>query len=221
MRINNFEKFTFNNSEIEGIKLLVNFSLKNNVEIILHEETQDKYQQLKSIDVVKSFPPLLFSVDIDSADINSLNIPKEVNTLTLLDGHHRLEHLSLYKYDHPVPVVLIANQDVSVESYNSEINTDEDEFVDTLLQNNYNNLISSEYCITFQNTTYVNEDVKSIYDLYDFKRKLIKQEIITPVQNDSVDVSTKIVDFTPIKLEEFYKEKYLFPPKSTWISPRI
>ncbi len=221
MRINNFEKFTFNNSEIEGIKLLVNFSLKNNVEIILHEETQDKYQQLKSIDVVKSFPPLLFSVDIDSADINSLNIPKEVNTLTLLDGHHRLEHLSLYKYDHPVPVVLIANQDVSVESYNSEINTDEDEFVDTLLQNNYNNLISSEYCITFQNTTYVNEDVKSIYDLYDFKRKLIKQEIITPVQNDSVDVSTNIVDFTPIKLEEFYKEKYLFPPKSTWISPRI
>ena len=221
MRINNFEKFTFNNSEIEGIKLLVNFSLKNNVEIILHEETQDKYQQLKSIDVVKSFPPLLFSVDIDSADINSLNIPKEVNTLTLLDGHHRLEHLSLYKYDHPVPVVLIANQDVSVESYNSEINTDEDEFVDTLLQNNYNNLISSEYCITFQNTTYVNEDVKSIYDLYDFKRKLIKQEIITPVQNDSVDASTNIVDFTPIKLEEFYKEKYLFPPKSTWISPRI
>tara|TARA_B100000497_G_C7655998_1_gene394846 strand:- start:274 stop:939 length:666 start_codon:yes stop_codon:yes gene_type:complete len=221
MRINNFEKFTFNNSEIRGIKLLVNFSLKNNVEIILHEETQDKYQQLKSIDVVKSFPPLLFSVDIDSADINSLNIPKEVNTLTLLDGHHRLEHLSLYKYDHPVPVVLIANQDVSVESYNSEINTDEDEFVDTLLQNNYNNLISSEYCITFQNTTYVNEDVKSIYDLYDFKRKLIKQEIITPVQNDSVDVSTNIVDFTPIKLEEFYKEKYLFPPKSTWISPRI
>ena len=221
MRINNFEKFTFNNSEIRGIKLLVNFSLKNNVEIILHEETQDKYQQLKSIDVVKSFPPLLFSVDIESADINSLNIPKEVNTLTLLDGHHRLEHLSLYKYDHPVPVVLIANQDVSVESYNSEINTDEDEFVDTLLQNNYNNLISSEYCITFQNTTYVNEDVKSIYDLYDFKRKLIKQEIITPVQNDSVDVSTNIVDFTPIKLEEFYKEKYLFPPKSTWISPRI
>ncbi len=221
MRINNFEKFTFNNSEIRGIKLLVNFSLKNNVEIILHEETQDKYQQLKSIDVVKSFPPLLFSVDIDSADINSLNIPKEVNTLTLLDGHHRLEHLSFYKYDHPVPVVLIANQDVSVESYNSEINTDEDEFVDTLLQNNYNNLISSEYCITFQNTTYVNEDVKSIYDLYDFKRKLIKQEIITPVQNDSVDVSTNIVDFTPIKLEEFYKEKYLFPPKSTWISPRI
>ncbi len=221
MRINNFEKFTFNNSEIRGIKLLVNFSLKNNVEIILHEETQDKYQQLKSIDVVKSFPPLLFSVDIDSADINSLNIPKEVNTLTLLDGHHRLEHLSLYKYDHPVPVVLIANQDVSVESYNSEINTDEDEFVDTLLQNNYNNLISSEYCITFQNTTYVNEDVKSIYELYDFKRKLIKQEIITPVQNDSVDASTNIVDFTPIKLEEFYKEKYLFPPKSTWISPRI
>jgi uncharacterized protein (DUF1015 family) len=30
-----------------------------------------------------------------------------------------------------------------------------------------------------------------------------------------------IINFTPIQLVEFYKENYLFPPKSTWISPRI
>ncbi len=31
----------------------------------------------------------------------------------------------------------------------------------------------------------------------------------------------KILNFTPLKLSDFKKENYLFPPKSTWISPRI
>ena len=38
---------------------------------------------------------------------------------------------------------------------------------------------------------------------------------------EQIKNNENILSFTPIKLEEFYKENYLFPPKSTWITPRI
>ncbi|MDG1740169.1 MAG: hypothetical protein P8H47_02050, partial [Candidatus Actinomarina sp.] len=60
-----------------------------------------------------------------------------------------------------------------------------------------------------------------IYELYDFKRKLINHDFIIPIPNDMVNVDDLIINFTPIQLVEFYRENYLFPPKSTWISPRI
>ena len=221
MIIDYFEKYTFNNSDVQGIKILLNFSLNNNLEIIMHEETQGKYEQTENINKVKEFPPLLFSVDLDSREINSLNIPNEINKLTLLDGHHRLEHLSLYNYDHFVPIVLISNQDVKVESYKSGIDVDENTFVEILNMNNFKNSNSSDYFILFQNSKYCSGDVENIYDLYDFKRKLISSNMITPVQNDHTFPENRSVDFTPVKLSEFYKENYLFPPKSTWISPRI
>ena len=44
---------------------------------------------------------------------------------------------------------------------------------------------------------------------------------IVAIGPDSKKNNENIISFTPIKLEEFYKENYLFPPKSTWITPRI
>ena len=68
---------------------------------------------------------------------------------------------------------------------------------------------------------YSNQEISSIYELYDFKRKLINLNLINAVRNDESGAEDIIVDFTPIKLFECYRENYLFPPKSTWISPRI
>ena len=221
MIIDNFEKYTFNNSDVQGIKILLNFSLNNNLEIIMHEETQGKYEETENINIVKNFPPLLFAVELDSREINSLTIPNEINKLILLDGHHRLEHLSLYNYDYFVPVVLISNQDVKVESYKSRIDVEKNTFLEMLHMNNFKNSNSPDYFILFQNSKYSSEDIENIYDLYDFKRKLISLNMISPVQNDLTLTENRSVDFTPIKLSEFYKDNYLFPPKSTWISPRI
>ena len=59
------------------------------------------------------------------------------------------------------------------------------------------------------------------YDFYDVKRSLIGDGTITPIQNDLDATNIPILEFTAVKLNEFNKENYLFPPKSTWITPRI
>ena len=221
MIIYNFEKYNFKNCGVEAITTTINFSLENDIEIILHEETQGKFEQIRDLETVKAFPPLVFSVDIDLNLIKKSDLPKEIEKLTLLDGHHRYEHLALYNYDYPVPIVLISNQHVEIQSYNSKINGDEEQFIELLLKNNFIPSTSVGYCINFKGTTYSGQDIKNIYELYNFKRKLINSGLISAVRNDTLDINDVIVDFTPIKLNDFYRENYLFPPKSTWISPRI
>ena len=220
MIFNNFEKYKFNGTEVVGVKTTINLSKDNDIEIVLHEETQDKFEQVRDIETVKGFPPLVFSVDIDRDVISNLDVQNQIEKLILLDGHHRFEHLSLYSYDYPIPVVLVSNQDVKIQSYNSKINVTKEKFIEFLLENNFEPS-SSKYFINIQDNNYSNKKISSIYELYDFKRKLINSNIINSIRNDDSGDEDIIVNFTPIKLSEFYRENYLFPPKSTWISPRI
>ena len=220
MIFNNFEKYKFNGTEVVGVKTTINLSKDNDIEIVLHEETQDKFEQVRDIETVKGFPPLVFSVDIDRDVISNLDVQNQIEKLILLDGHHRFEHLSLYSYDYPIPVVLVSNQDVKIQSYNSKINVTKEKFIEFLLKNNFEPS-SSKYFINIQDNNYSSKKISSIYELYDFKRKLINSNLINPIRNDVSGSEDIIVNFTPIKLIEFYRENYLFPPKSTWISPRI
>ena len=220
MIFNNFEKYKFNGTEVVGVKTTINLSKDNDIEIVLHEETQDKFEQVRDIETVKGFPPLVFSVDIDRDVISNLDVQNQIEKLILLDGHHRFEHLSLYSYDYPIPVVLVSNQDVKIQSYNSKINVTKEKFIEFLLENNFEPS-SSKYFINIQDNNYSSKKISSIYQLYDFKRKLINSNIINSIRNDDSGDEDIIVNFTPIKLSEFYRENYLFPPKSTWISPRI
>ena len=220
MIFNNFEKYKFNGTEVVGLKTTINFSKDNDIDIVLHEETQDKFEQVRDLETVKGFPPLVFSVEIDREVINNLDIQNQIQKLILLDGHHRFEHLSLYNYDYPIPVVLVSNQDVKIQSYNSKINVTKEQFIEFLIVNDFEPS-SSKYFISIQDNNYSNKKINSIYELYDFKRKLINSNLINPIRNDVSGSEDIIVNFTPIKLIEFYRENYLFPPKSTWISPRI
>ena len=220
MIFNNFEKYKFNGTEVVGLKTTINFSKDNDIDIVLHEETQDKFEQVRDLETVKNFPPLVFSVEIDRDVINNLDIQNQIQKLILLDGHHRFEHLSLYNYDYPIPVVLVSNQDVKIQSYNSKINVTKEKFIEFLLENNFEPS-SSKYFINIQDNNYSSKKISSIYELYDFKRKLINSNIINSIRNDDSGDEDIIVNFTQIKLSEFYRENYLFPPKSTWISPRI
>ena len=220
MIFNNFEKYKFNGTEVVGLKTTINLSKDNDIDIVLHEETQDKFEQVRDLETVKDFPPLVFSVEIDRDVINNLDIQNQIQKLILLDGHHRFEHLSLYNYDYPIPVVLVSNQDVKIQSYNSKINVTKEQFIEFLIVNDFEPS-SSKYFISIQDNNYSNKKINSIYELYDFKRKLINSNLINPIRNDVSGSEDIIVNFTPIKLIEFYRENYLFPPKSTWISPRI
>ena len=215
-----FKKYNFNNSEVRGIMTSINFSRENDVEIVLHEETSGRYEQVMDIEIVKAFPPLVFATDVDLDFINFQESIKQIKKLTLLDGHHRFEHLTLYNYDYSVPIVLISNKDVKVQSYNSKINGDKQSFIEFLISNNFKPS-SSKYFIDIEDCQYSNTDVNNIYELYDFKRTLLKSDLITPTPNDRGDIEDLILNFTPVQLIEFHKENYLFPPKSTWISPRI
>ena len=220
MIFNNFEKYKFNGTEVVGLKTTINFSKDNDIDIVLHEETQDKFEQVRDLETVKGFPPLVFSVEIDRDVINNLDIQNQIQKLILLDGHHRFEHLSLYNYDYPIPVVLVSNQDVKIQSYNSKINVTKEQFIEFLIVNDFEPS-SSKYFLSIQDNNYSNKKINSIYELYDFKRKLINSNLINPIRNDVSGSEDIIINFTPIKLIEFYRENYLFPPKSTWISPRI
>lgn len=220
MIFNNFEKYKFNGTEVVGLKTTINLSKDNDIDIVLHEETQDKFEQVRDLETVKDFPPLVFSVEIDRDVINNLDIQNQIQKLILLDGHHRFEHLSLYNYDYPIPVVLVSNQDVKIQSYNSKINVTKEQFIEFLIVNDFEPS-SSKYFLSIQDNNYSNKKINSIYELYDFKRKLINSNLINPIRNDVSGSEDIIVNFTPIKLIEFYRENYLFPPKSTWISPRI
>jgi len=220
MIFNNFEKYKFNGTEVVGVKTTINLSKDNDIDIVLHEETQDKFEQVRDLETVKDFPPLVFSVEIDRDVINNLDIQNQIQKLILLDGHHRFEHLSLYNYDYPIPVVLVSNQDVKIQSYNSKINVTKEQFIEFLIVNDFEPS-SSKYFLSIQDNNYSNKKINSIYELYDFKRKLINSNLINPIRNDVSGSEDIIVNFTPIKLIEFYRENYLFPPKSTWISPRI
>ena len=220
MIFNNFEKYKFNGTEVVGLKTTINFSKDNDIDIVLHEETQDKFEQVRDLETVKDFPPLVFSVEIDRDVINNLDIQNQIQKLILLDGHHRFEHLSLYNYDYPIPVILVSNQDVQIQSYNSKINVTKEKFIEFLIVNDFEPS-SSKYFLSIQDNNYSNKKINSIYELYDFKRKLINSNLINPIRNDVSGSEDIIVNFTPIKLIEFYRENYLFPPKSTWISPRI
>ena len=220
MIFNNFEKYKFNGTEVVGLKTTINFSKDNDIDIVLHEETQDKFEQVRDLETVKDFPPLVFSVEIDRDVINNLDIQNQIQKLILLDGHHRFEHLSLYNYDYPIPVVLDSNQDVKIQSYNSKINVTKEQFIEFLIVNDFEPSSSKSF-LSIQDNNYSNKKINSIYELYDFKRKLINSNLINPIRNDVSGSEDIIVNFTPIKLIEFYRENYLFPPKSTWISPRI
>ena len=67
---------------------------------------------------------------------------------------------------------------------------------------------------------YVNENSSDIYELYNFKKTMQENEMITPILDDKED-SSKIIKFTSLNPDDLININHLLPPKSTWITPRI
>ena len=219
MKIKNFSTYEFNKYNVVGVKAKINFVKTNNLEIIAHEELSKPIEE-QSINLVKEFEPLLFSADIG---ITELVNDKELNIdhLTLLDGHHRYDFIIRNVIDLPIEVIIISSNDVNVDSHLSEIKIKKDEFLDFLKSNKFKLNSNSNVYLKVDNDVYSSDEIFNIYDLYNFKRECFENGLISPFPNDSIRNNENILSFTPIKLEEFYKENYLFPPKSTWITPRI
>ena len=219
MKITNFSTYEFKEYNVMGIKAEINFSNKNKLKIILHEELEEPIQD-QDISLINEFEPLLFSVDIEVANMLDSN-EVDIDFLTLLDGHHRFDFISRKNIDAPIKVIIVSSADVNVDSYLSKINIEKSEFINLLKNENFTNSSNSNFYLKIDNDIYSSNDIMNIYDLYNFKRECIQNGLISPLANDNKLINENIVSFTPIKLNEFYKENYLFPPKSTWITPRI
>ena len=219
MKITNFSTYEFKEYNVMGIKAEINFSNKNKLKIILHEELEAPIQD-KGISLINEFEPLLFSVDIEVANMLDSN-EVDIDFLTLLDGHHRFDFISRKNIDAPIKVIIVSSADVNVGSYLSKINIEKSDFINLLKNENFTNSSNSNFYLKIDNDIYSSNDIMNIYDLYNFKRECFQNGLISPLANDNKLINENIVSFTPIKLNEFYKENYLFPPKSTWITPRI
>ena len=219
MKITNFSTYEFKEYNVMGIKAEINFSNKNKLKIILHEELEEPIQD-QDISLINEFEPLLFSVDIEVANMLD-NREVDIEFLTLLDGHHRFDFISRKNIDAPIKVIIVSSADVNVGSYLSKINIEKSDFINLLKNENFTNSSNSNFYLKIDNDIYSSNDIMNIYDLYNFKRECIQNGLISPLANDNKLINENIVSFTPIKLNEFYKENYLFPPKSTWITPRI
>ena len=219
MKITQFSRYEFKEYNLTGIKAEINFSKKNNLKIILHEELATPIED-QDTKLINEFEPLLFSVDMETLQLLESK-ELDIDLLTLLDGHHRFDFISRNNIDSPIKVIIISSEDVNVDPYLAEVNIELEKFKNLLVSKNFTTNSDSDFYLKIDNDIYSSNEISSIYDLYDFKRECLKEGFISPFANDNEVKNENIVSFTPIKLNEFYKENYLFPPKSTWITPRI
>ena len=69
MKNNNFTAYQFENYDVEGLKLKINFSNTDFIEIKTHEEINSPIENTE-----ESFEPLLFGIDMNITNIKDVNL---------------------------------------------------------------------------------------------------------------------------------------------------
>ena len=215
MENKNFTAYQFENYDVEGLKLEINFSNNDFIEIKTHEEINSPIENME-----ESFEPLLFGIDMNITNIKNLNDLKG-KKMILLDGHHRYEYLKRNDIDKSIELVLISIDDVEILSYPSRLLIEKKEFEEILENYNFSNNVSSKFFVSVDNVKFFNEEILDIYQLYEFKNFCYVNEYISSAVDENKTNDEIIVNFTPIKVSEILENDSLFPPKSTWITPRL
>ena len=215
MENKNFTAYQFENYDVEGLKLEINFSNNDFIEIKTHEEINSPIENME-----ESFEPLLFGIDMNITNIKNLNDLKG-KKMILLDGHHRYEYLKRNDIDKSIELVLISIDDVEILSYPSRLLIEKKEFEEILENYNFSNNVSSKFFVSVDNVKFFNEEILDIYQLYEFKNFCYVNEYISSAVDENKTNDEIIVNFTPIKVSEIVENDSLFPPKSTWITPRL
>jgi len=215
MENKNFTAYQFENYDVEGLKLEINFSNNDFIEIKTHEEINSPIENME-----ESFEPLLFGIDMNITNIKNLNDLKG-KKMILLDGHHRYEYLKRNDIDKSIELVLISIDDVEILSYPSRLLIEKKEFEEILENYNFSNNVSSKFFVSVDNVKFFNEEILDIYQLYEFKNFCYVNEYISSAVDENKTSDEVIVNFTPIKVSEIVERDSLFPPKSTWITPRL
>ena len=215
MENNNFTVYQFKNYDVEGLKLEINFSNTDFIEIMTHEEINSPIENIE-----ESFEPLLFGIDMNITNIKNINDLKG-KKMILLDGHHRYEYLKRNDIDKSIELVIISIDDVEIQSYPSRLIINKKEFEEILENYNFSNNVSSKFFVSVDDVKFFNEEILDIYQLYEFKNFCYVNEYISSAVDENKTNDEIIVNFTPIKVSEIVENDSLFPPKSTWITPRL
>mgnify|MGYP001426630738 CR=1 FL=1 len=214
MIIRNVEKIEFENNALEAYKTKLNVFRLNN--IYPHEETNENSNI--TYDIVKN-SNLVLGVDF-ILDDNKVEIKDE---LFILDGHHRFNFIKDNKIDEDIDVVLIDIRKVSITSYNCQLMVDKDEFTNKIYEDHKfaPNKLQEEltFFISLNRQKYFSKNILNLRDLYKYKKILMQQKMIIPTPNNLKN-NSQIIQFTPLSYQDFKKD-FVFPYKSTWISPRF
>ena len=218
MKLTKLEKYIFVKFPVTGYKI----SLKNfddNIDkIYLHEETLKEVNLNEEIDIA-SLDPIIATVSPNFL-VNEDSKELDINNFYLLDGHHRVEYAKSKKLIPLLNCVIVNYDDVIIRPYDSETNFDLSEFISLLYDNNFIESQEGSFNIKISNKNFVNKNIVSYKQLYEFKRLLQNKKIINPVLNNQY-TSNLIVQFEAVEKKELLSMDYLLPPKSTWIEPRI
>jgi hypothetical protein len=120
-----------------------------------------------------------------------------------------------------IEIVLISIDDVEILSYPSRLTIRKKEFEDILANYNFSNNVSSKFFVSLNDVKFFNEAIEDIYQLYEFKKFCYDNKYISSAVDEHQANDEIIVNFTPIKVSEILENDSLFPPKSTWITPRL
>ena len=215
MENNYFTTYKFENYDVEGLKLKINFANAEFLEIKTHEEIDTPIENIE-----ESFDPLLFGIDENLENIRNID---DLNgkKIILLDGHHRYEYLKRKDIDKSIEIVLISTVDVEILSYPSRLTIGKKDFQKILENHNFLNNASSKFFVSIDDVKFFNKEIVDIYQLYEFKNFCYVNEYISSTVDENQAGEKDMVNFTPIKISEIVESDSLFPPKSTWITPRL
>ena len=215
MENNYFTTYKFENYDVEGLKLKINFANTEFLEIKTHEEIDTPIENIE-----ESFDPLLFGIDENLENIRNID---DLNgkKIILLDGHRRYEYLKRKDIDKSIEIVLISTVDVEILSYPSRLTIEKKEFEKILENHNFLNNVSSKFFVSIDDVKFFNKEIEDIYQLYEFKNFCYVNEYISSTVVENQAGEKDMVNFTPIKISEIVESDSLFPPKSTWITPRL
>ena len=212
MKIKNYSKLTLSNPELKAY--MTKFNILQNKDIIFpHEETINENHITNEI-INNSV--IVFGVTFELHE-DAVSFKDEI---FILDGHHRVKYIKDNLIDELFEVVFIDIHSVNIESYNSELRSDQDIFIKKIMDDkDFSKTNLGNFFIEINNIKYFSKKIKNIYELYSYKKELLDDGVISPIKNNE-NTDKPIVNFTAISSENFNKD-IIFPYKSTWITPRF
>ncbi len=213
MIVKDFKKIDTTDPEVLAYLTSINiFSLKDI--IYPHEETLEDNPVTSSI--TNTFP-IVLGVFFEKTG-EELAIKDE---LYILDGHHRFQHIIDNSINNYFDVILANIESVKIDSYNTELLIEKELFIKEIFKDyGFSSEISSgSSYIEIDGINYFSNNFSDIKKLYTYKKELMNKQMISPIPNNHKN-SNIIVKFAPLSFKDFSKN-YVFPYKSTWITPRF